>query len=55
MWKSRKTYLTNHKQSLSNHITPQGWMYTRIHILTHEQKQFQETRHVPDMIIQCFT
>ena len=48
-WKSRKTYLTNHTQSISYHIMPldiNGLRGGHMHILTHELKQYHETRHV---------
>ena len=48
---NRKTYLTNHAGFLkSHHIIPLaihafGGRHTDTHIMIHEQKQFQETRH----------
>ena len=52
--KSCKTCLTNHTRPISPHIMPlvinalsgkQTDRQTDTHIPTHEQKQFQETRH----------
>ena len=46
--KRGKTSLTNHTQSISYHIMPQVINALRggyTHILTHEPKQYHETRH----------
>ena len=48
--KSCRMGLTNHTRPISHHITPLvinglGGGHTDTHILTHKQKQFQETRH----------